>query len=164
MKKILITASLILGSFAFAKAQTDYCKDITRRVDSALNKITYSSPYNFLSIDRSIRTFGVFTYIYFQAKSQNANYNAVGIIVQFTDGTYWKDLGTKVDCSYQNTEVGYFFIATTGFSTADIPDKFMDFKLKKIKKIELGNIDIDVSDEDATKFMAYVNCIVAIKK
>ncbi|OCX52668.1 hypothetical protein BEL04_14575 [Mucilaginibacter sp. PPCGB 2223] len=164
MKKILIITSLILGSLGFAKAQTDYCKDITKTVDSALNKIQYSSPYSYFYINRSVRTFGFFTNFIFQARNHTANYNAVGIIVQFTDGTYWKDLGVKVDCSYENSDVGYTFMAIESFFTPDIPEKFIDFKLKKIKKITLGNIDIDVSDADATKFMAYVNCIVAIKK
>jgi len=161
MKKILIIVFLILGSFGFAKAQTDYCKDIVPTVDSELGMTSYDSPGKLLTIGKNKLKSGKFGPIslVFQTDSKTADYDAYGLYVMFSDGTMWKDDGAHIQCSYQNTEVGYSF----GAAEMLHEEQLELFKTKKIVKIRINNIEKPIDDAFATKFMAWVNCIIDLK-
>ncbi|WP_448702751.1 hypothetical protein ACFGVR_10395 [Mucilaginibacter sp. AW1-3] len=115
MKKILIILFLILGSIGFANAQTDYCKDITKRVDKELSMTSYESPGTFLTIGKNrVDDEGHFGPIslHFVCYNHSADYEAYGLYVTFADGTLWKEDGAHIDCSYMNTDIGYRFGAS----------------------------------------------------
>jgi len=163
MKKILIITFLILGSIGFANAQTDYCKDIIVKVDKELRITSHNSPGTFLTIGKNrVDDEGYFGPISlsFECFERSADYEAYGLYVTFADGTLWKDDGAHINCSYMNTDIGYRF----GAARLLHEDELELFKTKKIIKVRISNTQIPVDDAFATKFMAWVNCIIDLKK
>ncbi|WP_448702748.1 hypothetical protein ACFGVR_10380 [Mucilaginibacter sp. AW1-3] len=164
MKKILFTTFLILVFWDFAKAQIDYCKDIAITDDKTMSYVAYRSPlFDPIAIgarlgrDDSHKS----TLLSFLVFNKTANYESAGLYVIFADGTIWKDEGADIHCSYFDIDRGYRFGAVDGIKTED---EYKLFETKKIKSIKVGTLELAISDEFATKFMAYVKCIHDIKK
>ena len=160
--KNIIFSCILLCALTIAKAQTDYCKDITRRMNQFGDFAIYESPDSFISIDTHIEISDGFkiTSLGFHITKRTADYNAGGIIITFADGTVWKDERRTIDCSYISADMGYSYRAAHVIHEDDIEL----FKTKKIVKVQITDVEIPVDDAFATKFMAYVNCIDAIKK
>jgi len=155
MKKILIIAFLILVSFGFTYAQTDYCNDIKKTFNGSGTVTYYDSPMNFISINKGIlKGHKGNTSLVFTAHKKTADYDAGGIYVTFSDGTIWK-YERKIDCSYTNADIGYNY----GAAPLIHDDVIAMFKTKKIVKVQIADIIIPVNDDYATKFMAYMSCI-----
>ena len=162
MKNIILACISFLSTLTVAKAQTDYCKDITRRMNQAGSFAIYESPDSFISIDTHMKISNGFkiTSLDFHIFKRTADYNAGGMYVTFADGTVWKDESSTIDCSYINADIGYSYRGGAHM----LEDDMTLFKTKKIVKVQVTDVIIPVTDEDATKFMAYVNCIDAMKK
>ncbi|WP_448702746.1 hypothetical protein ACFGVR_10370 [Mucilaginibacter sp. AW1-3] len=164
MKKILIITSLILSSLTFAKAQVNYCKDIKITDDKTMSFIGYFSPIlDPIAVGANIGRDNAHksTLLSFLVFNKTANYESSGLYVIFTDGTIWKDESADIDCSYFDIDRGYRFGAVDQIKTED---EYKLFETKKIKSIKVGTLELAISDEYATKFMAYVKCIDDIKK
>ena len=162
MKNIVLTCFVFLSALTLAKAQTDYCKDITRSMNQFGDFAIYESPDNFISINTHIKISNGFkiTSLDFHIFKRTANYNAGGMYVTFADGTIWKDEGSTIDCSYISADMGYSYRGGDVIEN----DEIQMFKTKKIVKVQITDVIIPVDDAYATKFMAYVNCIDALKK
>ncbi len=160
MKNTCIITAFIICFFSIAKAQTDYCQDITKTIDSAKNIIIYDSPATYLSISKDVTNYGNNTSLYFHTTKKDADYEAYGEYIFFADGTIWKKEGAHVDCSYIDSQFGYRYSASKLIED----DEIALLKTKRIIKVQIFDVVIPVTDEYATKFMAYMNCIDAIKK
>ncbi len=160
MKNTCIITAFLICFFNIAKAQTDYCKDITKVVDPTKSYVAYSSPATYLYIGKDVADYGSNTLLYFHTTKKDADYEAYGEYIFFADGTMWKDGGAHIDCSYIDSQFGYRF----GAAKLLHEDVIALLKTKKIIKVQIFDVVIPVTDEYATKFMAYMNCIDAIKK
>ncbi len=165
MKNIILLFFLFIASLNFAKAQTDPCADIKKTREEE-NKVTsYASPIlGHIRLNKKLLdnepVYGVSFYIVFSFNIKNADYDAQGVWVTFADGTIWKVPAPAISCSYLNIDYGYNLLAVGMLEDKD-PEQF---KAKKVVKIRIGNHEIDIDDDYATKFMAYVKCIDDMKK
>ena len=164
MKNIALLFLLFISSLNFAKAQTDYCKEIVKTRHAEKQYSSYDTPgLEHIYLNNTISdgdTTGLVT-VLFLATKKTADYNAGGLYVTFADGTVWKDEGAHLNCSYINSDYGYRY---GGASVLDDKDALLPFKTKKIVKILMGDIEIPISDEYATKFKAWANCIEHINQ
>jgi len=161
MKNITLLFLLFITSLNFAKAQTDYCKEIIPKVDKELAMTSYDSPGTFLTIGKNRLddgTFGPIT-LRFVGFDKTADYEAYGLYATFSDGTIWRDGGKHINCSYQGVDAGYRFGAVKIMDE----DMLLLFKTKKLVKVRIHNIEIPVDETYATRFISYVNCIVDLK-
>jgi len=157
MKKILIIASLILGFVNFAKAQTDYCKDIIIKIDDMKHDTTYYSPVedrtSGMYLKKATSFFGSF--IFFTITKPDADYETKGILVKFDDGSA-VSYPADIDCSYLNADQHYLYKGVIMLNDENIEN----FKTKKVVKYRVANVDVPITDAFATKFRAWVSCIV----
>ncbi len=160
MKNISIITAFIICFFNIAKAQTDYCKDIKKDVDPTKSYVAYYSPATYLYVNKHVADYGNHTVLSFHTTKKDADYEAYGEYIFFADGTMWKDQGAHIDCSYIDSQFGYSYAAAKRIDD----DVIALLKTKKIIKVQIFDVVIPVTNEYATKFMAYMNCIDAIKK
>ncbi len=158
MKNISIITAFIICFFNIAKAQTDYCKDITKVVTA--DNVLYDSPTNYLSISKSIEADGIqSTILCFAITKKVENHLATGEQIFFADGTAWRNPQGHLVCGYMKANLYSY----TAFVT--ITDEVINlFKTKKIIKVQISDKVIPVTDAYATQFMAYMNCIDAKKE
>src|SRR4051794_14452412 len=112
MKKIFFITSLILGSLGFAHAQTDYCKEIIKKVDEMKGKTTFVTPSISKLVDMRIeKSFGFKPHfsILFSLTKENPAYDYKAIYVKFDDGTILTYVD-DIDCSYLNSQDHYLFL------------------------------------------------------
>jgi len=164
MKKILFAAFLILGSFGLAQAQTDYCKDIKKEVDEMKGKTSFTTPrmgrLDNMYLLKNFSPDGTgYISIFFSTTKEDAAYDFSGLYIKFNDGSVLRYGDQSIDCSYLNADDHYFYI--TGRLLLE--DDFVSFKTKKIVSFQIANKTLPITDAFATKFMAWVNCIIDLK-
>jgi len=164
MKKGFLLIALLLCLATFARAQVtddqqpDYCKQISRDTDATAGKHTYESPFDKMIIKSVVTSAGQTITINFNTHEM-AFSDEAGLYVKFTDGKSLRFFGQKIDYKYENAVTGYNYQTTLTVS----PEKLEYFKTKKVAIFQLASIDVEVSDDTATQFMAYANCIANLK-
>jgi len=161
--RYLITL-ILLCLAAITRAQTanepapDYCKQISRDTDATTGKHTYQSPFDKICIKSEVTATGQTITINFNTHQIELSEEA-GLYIKFTDGKVLRFFGQKIDHKFENTITGYNYETTLSVS----PEKLEYFKTKKIAVFQIANIDVEVNDDIATQFQAYVNCIAGLK-
>jgi len=163
-KSCYLITLVLLCLAAMAKAQStgeppvDYCKQISRDTDATTGKHTYQSPFDKICIKSEVTTAGQTITIKFNTHQMELSEEA-GLYIKFTDGKVLRFFGQKIDHKFENTLTGYNYETTLTVSL----EKLEYFKTKKIAVFQIANIDVEVNEDTATQFQAYVNCIAGLK-
>lgn len=163
MKKIVLLIFVSVGFINTTQAQIDYCKEIIKKLNQVTNRVEYSTPsmsrLDNIKIEKSTDSQGTaYLSLTFATTQTIANYDAKGVFVKFDDGTSVIIHG-NVDCSYLNADDHYLYLA--GHLMDD--DSLLPFKTKKINKFIIDGKEVLLTDEFASKFKAWANCIETIK-
>jgi len=162
MKNIYLLVTVLLSFITLAKAQTeekvDYCVQISRDTDAAQGIRTYQSPEGRISIKNQVSAAGSTAAITFSTK-EFALYEEEGLFIRFTDHHTLRFFGQHIEHKNYSPLSGYTYDTVLTLT----PEQLEIFKTKKISVFQIASIDVEVDDDIATAFQAYVNCITGLK-
>jgi hypothetical protein len=162
MKKILVVMFVLFGANNVLKAQTDYCKDITKTVNGS--SVIYMAPTpgdkkeesGVLSLAKMINETGINYYFRLGCSIDDPNNTITNVSVEFEDGDVLNFSNLTFKRGDKDIINNYLYSTTIPLSKED----FIKFKTKKFKTYTiLGKKIYGGLGNPKVKLMAYANCL-----
>lgn len=170
LKQLLLLLVVIIPTFCYA--QKDPCRKINRSIDDK-GTTTFSGPQ--LKHIRALKQFkdNVYFGLLLQVNDLAPHFDAVGVVIEFEDGTTLRNDEVKITCKQEATEIsgGYASAPSVAHSGQYVLQGFFPIKEenmalfanKKIVKIQLAGAPQSIPEKEAEQTMAYIGCLKEVK-